>query len=63
MEIGLTVGTEIDRIEATAMGSEFVEFGLAELPQQIDEDRLSQALAETGVALDVHLPFEQVLAT
>jgi hypothetical protein len=30
MQIGLTVGTEIDRLEATATGFDFAEFGLAE---------------------------------
>jgi sugar phosphate isomerase/epimerase len=66
MEIGLTVGPDIDRLEATASGFDFAEFGLAEaldVPERIDDDRMRGALADAGVALDVHLPFEQVVAT
>lgn len=66
MEIGLTVGGSIDRIEATAAGFDFVEFGLAEatdLPGSIDNDRLVETLARLDLALDVHLPFKQVMTT
>jgi len=66
MEIGLTVGESIDRIEATAAGFDFVEFGLAEasdIPESIDDDRLRETLDRLDLALDVHLPFKQVVAT
>jgi sugar phosphate isomerase/epimerase len=66
MEIGLTVGDSIDRLEATAPGFDFAEFGLAEaadVPGRIDADRLHAALARRDVVLDVHLPFKQVVAT
>ena len=66
MEIGLTVGDEMCRIEETAVGFDFVEFGLAEsgdVPESIDDDVLRDILDSLGVALDVHLPFKQVVAT
>ena len=66
MEVGLTVGDEIDRIEATAEGFDFVEFGLAEaadIPERIDTDRLTETLESFGLELDVHLPFKQVVST
>jgi sugar phosphate isomerase/epimerase len=66
MEIGVTVGDSIDRTEATAAGFDFAEFGLAEaadVPGSIDDDRLRGTLDDLDLALDVHLPFEQVVAT
>ena len=66
MELGLTVGDSIERLEATADGFDFVEFGLgeaADIPERIDDDRLNSVCGELGVALDVHLPFKQVVAT
>ena len=66
MEIGLTVGDSIDRIERTAPGFDFVEFGLAEaadVPGSIDDARLRETLDRFDLALDVHLPFKQVVAT
>jgi sugar phosphate isomerase/epimerase len=66
MEIGLTVGDSIDRVERTAAGFDFVEFGLgeaADVPESIDDTRLRETLDRLDLALDVHLPFEQVVAT
>lgn len=66
MEIGLTVGDSIDRLEATATTFDSVEFGLgeaADIPERIDAERLDRTCDELGVALDVHLPFKQVVAT
>jgi sugar phosphate isomerase/epimerase len=66
MEFGVTVGDSIDRIEATAGGFDFVEFGLAEaadIPGSIDDERLAETLDRYDLALDVHLPFEQVMTT
>jgi sugar phosphate isomerase/epimerase len=65
-EIGLTVGDSIDRLASTAAGFAFAEFGLAEavdVPESIDDDRLRTALRERDLALAVHLPFKQVVAT
>ena len=66
MELGLTVGDSIDRLEATADGFDFVEFGLAEsadVPDSISVERLRGALDDMDLAFDVHLPFKQVVAT
>lgn len=66
LELGLTVGTSIDRLEATVDGFDFVEFGLAEsidIPEQIDDERLQAVCDERDVALDIHLPFKQDVAT
>ncbi|MFB6196428.1 MAG: sugar phosphate isomerase/epimerase family protein [Haloplanus sp.] len=66
MELGLTVGDSLDRMESTATGFDFAEFGLAEatdVPESIDDARLRSLLDELDLALDVHLPFEQVVAT
>lgn len=65
-EIGLTVGDSIDRLERTAGDFEFVEFGLGEetdVPDRIDDERLESSCEELDVAMDVHLPFKQEVAT
>ncbi len=66
MELGVTVGDSIARLEKTAHNFDSVEFGLAEaadVPECIDDERLQHVCNEMGVALDVHLPFKQVVAT
>jgi sugar phosphate isomerase/epimerase len=66
MEIGVTVGDSVDRLERTAGEFDFAEFGLAEaadVPGSIDDGRLRAALDERGLALDVHLPFKQDVST
>ena len=66
MEIGLTVGDSIDRLEATGGGFDFVEFGIGEIGDvdaAVDGDRLGTALDDLDVDLAVHLPFKQVVAT
>jgi sugar phosphate isomerase/epimerase len=66
MEIGVTVGGSVDRLEDTAGAFDFAEFGLAEaadVPDSVDDDRLRAALEERDLALYVHLPFQQVVAT
>jgi sugar phosphate isomerase/epimerase len=68
MEIGVTVGDSVDRVEATATTDEFdfVEFGLgetADLSETVEGDRLDAARAERDLDLVVHLPFKQVVAT
>jgi sugar phosphate isomerase/epimerase len=65
-EIGLTVGNSIDRLERTAGHFEFIEFGLgeeADVPDRIDDERLHSSCEELDVAIDVHLPFKQEVAT
>ncbi len=66
MEVGITVGDSIDRLEATAAGFDFVELGLSETASvrtEFDDERLRAVLEERDVAFDVHLPFEQVIST
>ena len=66
MEYGVTVGDSLDRLEATAAGFAFVEFGLGEaldIPESIDDDRLDRALSDREQDLVVHLPFKQDMAT
>ena len=66
MELGLTVGDSIDRLEATADRFDFVEFGLtesADVPDSIDVERLQGSLDDVDLAFDVHLPYKQVVAT
>jgi len=68
MEIGVTVGDSIDRVEATATAGafDFAEFGLgeaADLSEAVDGERLDAALAGSDLGLAVHLPFKQVVAT
>jgi hypothetical protein len=43
MEIGVTVGTVIDRLEATAADFSFAEFGLAEAAE--DQKRCRQPIS------------------
>lgn len=63
MQFGLTVGDSIDRLDRTAEGFDFVEFGLSEFSPNCDEQRLESALDTNDVELCVHLPFKQVLST
>lgn len=66
MEFGVTVGDSLDRLEATAAGFDFVEFGLGEaldIPADVDDARLDRALADRDQSLVVHLPFKQDVAT
>jgi sugar phosphate isomerase/epimerase len=66
MEVGVTVGGSVDRIEATARSFDFVEFGVGEtvdVTEDIDENRLRDVCEAYGVDIDIHLPFKQVVAT
>ncbi len=65
MEIGLTVGDSVERLEATATDFGFAELSVGEsayVPGD-DDAHLRDALAARGLDLCVHLPFEQVVAT
>ncbi|MFC6756779.1 MULTISPECIES: sugar phosphate isomerase/epimerase family protein [Haloarcula] len=64
MEFGVTVGDSLDRLEATAAGFAFAEFGLSEaldIPESLDDERLDAALSDRDLV--VHLPFKQDVAT
>ena len=65
MEIGLTVGDSLDRLEATIDGFDFAEFGLAEGVNlgTIDANRLETALVDANADCCVHLPFKQEVVT
>ncbi|MDS0282773.1 sugar phosphate isomerase/epimerase family protein [Haloarcula onubensis] len=66
MEFGVTVGDSLDRLESTADGFDFAEFGLGEaldVPESVDDARLERALADRDQGLVVHLPFKQDVAT
>jgi len=64
MDIGLTVGDDLDRLAASPARFDFCELGVGEptlVPGEIDPDRLDDALA--GRDLLVHLPYSQRLAS
>jgi len=66
MDVGVTVGDSLDRLEATTEGFDFAEFGLGEaldIPESVDGAALDRALADHGLDLVVHLPFKQDVAT
>ncbi|MFD1569125.1 sugar phosphate isomerase/epimerase family protein [Halorubrum laminariae] len=64
MDIGLTVGDDLDRLAASPARFDFCELGVGEptlVPGDIDPDRLDGAL--DGRDLCVHLPYSQRLAS
>jgi len=64
MDIGLTVGDDLDRLAASPSRFDFCELGVGEptlVPGEIDRGRLTDAL--NGRDLLVHLPYSQRLAT
>jgi len=64
MDIGLTVGDDLDRLAASPKRFDFCELGVGEptlVPGDIDPERLDDALA--GRDLLVHLPYSQRLAS
>ncbi|GAB7009209.1 sugar phosphate isomerase/epimerase family protein [Halorubrum trueperi] len=64
MEIGLTVGDDLDRLAGSPARFDFCELGIGEptlVPGDIDPDRLSGAL--DGRGLLVHLPYSQPLTS
>lgn len=64
MEIGLTVGDDVDRLAAASDRFDFYELGIGEptlVPGEIDPDRLGRALG--GRDLLVHLPYSQLLTS
>ena len=64
MDIGVTVGDDLDRLAASPAAFDFVELGVGAgslPPESIDPERLDRALA--GRDLLVHLPYSQLLAS
>ncbi|WP_418279862.1 sugar phosphate isomerase/epimerase family protein [Halorubrum sp. DTA98] len=64
MDIGLTVGVDLDRLAASPTRFDFVELGVGAgslPPEDVDPDRLDDALA--GRDLVVHLPYSQPLTS
>ena len=64
MDIGVTIGDDLDRLAASPAAFDFVELGVGAgslRPDSIDPDRLERALA--GRDLLVHLPYSQLLAS
>ncbi|MFC6772040.1 sugar phosphate isomerase/epimerase, partial [Halorubrum pallidum] len=64
MDVGITVGDDLDRLAASSGQFDFCELGVGEptlVPGEIDRERLSDALA--GRDLCVHLPYSQRLAS
>ncbi len=64
MEIGLTVGVDLDRLASSPSRFDFVELGIGAgslPPSTIDPDRLVSGLG--GRSLIVHLPYSQPLTS
>ena len=64
MEIGLTVGVDVERLAASPTRFDFVELGIGAgslPPSDIDPDRVASGLA--GRSLVVHLPYSQLLTS
>ena len=64
MDLGLTVGDELERIDAADRRYDFLELSIGDgflPPAAIDRDRLETAL--DGRELYVHLPFDQPVVT
>ncbi|GAB7091161.1 hypothetical protein JCM18237_14320 [Halorubrum luteum] len=64
MDIGLTVGVDMDRLAGSPTRFDFVELGVdagTRPPSEIDPGRLSDGLA--GRDLHVHLPYSQLLTS
>ncbi len=64
MDIGVTVGVDVDRAASSPAAFDFVELGVGASslpPESIDPDRLDRAL--DGRDLLVHLPYSQLLTS
>jgi sugar phosphate isomerase/epimerase len=65
MDIGVTVGDTINRLEATADDFAFAELSIGEssyVPADASDGHLRTALGSVDAELCVHLPFDQVVA-
>ncbi|WP_254526088.1 sugar phosphate isomerase/epimerase family protein [Natrinema caseinilyticum] len=65
MDVGLTVGDSLERLERTVPGFEFAELSIGDGTDvdDIDADRLETILTDARADLCVHLPFKQVIVT
>lgn len=66
MDVGVTVGDSLDRMESTLGGFDFAEFTIEsgqDPTESVSDSRLSSILTEADADLCVHLPFEDVVAT
>ncbi len=65
MQLGLTVGDDIDRIDRYGREFDFVEVGIGEGQHVLESspEALETARSEAGCELTVHLPFKQDLVT
>jgi sugar phosphate isomerase/epimerase len=66
MDVGVTVGDSVARLEATAGGFDFAELSIGEssyVPSEEGDSRLREVLGSVDAELCVHLPFDQVVAT
>ncbi|WP_440769613.1 sugar phosphate isomerase/epimerase family protein [Natronorubrum sp. DTA28] len=65
MDVGLTVGDSLERLEATIDGFDFAELSIGEGTDtdEIETDRLEDALLAADADLCVHLPYQQVVVT
>ena len=64
MDIGVTVGDDLDRLAASPAAFDFVELGVGAgslSPSAIDSDRLERGLADRDLV--VHLPYSQLLTS
>jgi len=66
MDIGVTVGDTVERLEATANDFTFAELSIGEasyVPADASDSHLRTVLESVDAELCVHLPFDQVVAT
>lgn len=66
MDIGVTVGDTVERLEATASDFTFAELSIGEasyVPADASDSHLRTVLESVDAELCVHLPFDQVVAT
>jgi sugar phosphate isomerase/epimerase len=66
MDIGVTVGDTVERLEATAPDFAFAELSIGEgayVPADASDSHLRTVLESVDAGLCVHLPFDQVVAT
>ncbi|MDQ2052422.1 sugar phosphate isomerase/epimerase [Natronolimnohabitans sp. A-GB9] len=65
MDVGLTVGDSLERLDETIDGFDLAELSIAEGsdPDETDIDRLEATLDDADADLCVHLPFKQVVVT
>lgn len=66
MQLGLTIGDDLGRIEHAPERIEFVELSIGERSpnlNNVDTERLTALLQQNAFELTIHLPFKQVVST